>query len=55
MLLHVTAAALTLVWTAANFYLWSFKQDPALLLWQSLGMLAIALSAFYWYADQSGE
>ena len=54
-MVHVVALALTLVWIAANFYLWSIKQNQVLLFWQSMGMAAIAYPALFWYVRRSGK
>jgi hypothetical protein len=49
---HVAATALTLLWVACNFYLWSMKQESVWLFWQSVGMAAIAFPALYWYVTR---
>ena len=49
---HVVMLALAAVWVACNFYLWSMKQSQELLLWQSLGMAAIAYPALFWYVTR---
>jgi len=38
-----------LLWCLANVWLWSFKQTPIALLWQSLGMAAVGFPALFWY------
>ncbi len=43
------AFALALVWFAANFYLWSLRQEPHILFLQSLGMAAVAFPALFWF------
>lgn len=51
--MHLAIAVfLTLVWVACNFYLWSLKQDQAILLLESLGMSAIGFPALYWYVTR---
>ena len=40
---------LAIGWVAGNFYLWSMKQSQLTLLWQSIGMAAIAYPALYFY------
>lgn len=52
---HLLAVALTLLWTAGNLYLWSLKQEPLVLFWQSLGMGALAFPAFGWYVARPTE
>ena len=52
-MVHVVAVALALLWVACNFFLWSMKQDPVTLLWQSLGMAAIAFPSLFWYVTRS--
>ncbi len=52
---HLIAVALTALWTAGNLYLWSLKQTPLVLFWQSLGMAALALPAFGWYVTRPSK
>ena len=49
------AIALALVWFAANFYLWSLRQEPYILFWESLGMAAISFPALFWFVTRSGK
>jgi hypothetical protein len=49
---HFIALALTLIWIAANFYLWSLRDEPLTLFWQSLGMAAIAFPAMFWFVTR---
>jgi hypothetical protein len=46
---HFIALALAMLWLAANLYLWSLKQEPLPLFWQSVGMAAIAFPAMFWF------
>ena len=50
---NLVAVALALVWMAANLYLWSLKQDPEHLFWQSLGMAGIAFPALFWFVSRT--
>lgn len=52
---HVLAVTLAFLWIAANFYLWSLRQDPVVLFWESLGMAAVAFPAFGWYVKRSSR
>ena len=49
---HAVMIVLATLWIAGNFYLWTLKQSPVALFWQSLGMAAIASSALYWYVTR---
>ena len=49
---HLLAVALALLWIAGNLYLWSLKQEPLVLFWQSLGMAAVAFPALGWYVTR---
>jgi hypothetical protein len=44
---NFAALVLAILWLAANLYLWSLKQEPVILFWQSLGMAAIAFPAMF--------
>jgi hypothetical protein len=46
---HFIALALATLWLCANLYLWSFRQEPLILFWQSVGMAAIAFPAMFWF------
>jgi hypothetical protein len=50
---HLIASIVLVIWTAANFFLWSNKQDQLILFWESLGMAAIAYPLFAWYVTRS--
>jgi hypothetical protein len=52
---HIVALTLTLIWIAANLYLWSAKQESSTLFWQSLGMAAIGFPALFFYVKRSGQ
>ena len=52
---NFVALTLTLLWIAANFYLWSLRQEPLTLFWQSLGMAAVAFPALFWFVTRSGK
>jgi nitrogen fixation-related uncharacterized protein len=54
-MIHVVAVALTAIWVACNFYLWSMKQSHLTLFWQSLGMFAIAIPALFWYVTRPAK
>jgi hypothetical protein len=46
---HVAALAGTLIWVGINFFAWSWKQEQAVLFWQSLGMGGAMFLALFWY------
>jgi hypothetical protein len=50
---HGIAIILTLLWSAANVWLWSLRQEPLTLFWQCLGMAAVAYPIFGWYVRRS--
>ena len=52
---NFVAFAVALLWLAANLYLWSLKQEPLLLFWESLGMAAVAFPALFWFVTRSGK
>jgi hypothetical protein len=52
---HVIPLALTLIWIAANLYLWSMKQESSVLFWESLGMAAVGFPALFFYVTRSGQ
>jgi len=45
---HHVVTVFAALWTCGNFYLWSLKQEPYVLFWESLGMAAIAYPAMFW-------
>ena len=49
---HAVMLVLAIVWVVGNFYLWSMKQSHLTLLWQSIGMAAIAYPALYFYVTR---
>jgi hypothetical protein len=49
---HAVMLVLATGWVAGNFYLWSMKQSHLTLLWQSIGMAAIAYPALYFYVTR---
>jgi hypothetical protein len=49
---HTIMLVLATTWVAANIFLWSLKQSHLALLWQSVGMAAIAYPAFYFYVTR---
>ena len=49
---HVIALAVSALWVAANFYLWSLGQEQLTLFWQSLGSAAIGYPALMWYVTR---
>ena len=51
-MLHVVMLMLLALWVAGNFYLWSLRQSQELLLWESLGMAAMAYPALFWYVTR---
>jgi hypothetical protein len=52
---NFVALAAALLWIAANLYLWSLKQEPLLLFWESLGMAAVAFPALFWFVTRAGK
>jgi hypothetical protein len=54
-MLHPSALALLSLWAAGNFYVWSLKQEPLLLFWESIGSGAAALAAVFWYVTRSTD
>jgi hypothetical protein len=44
----VVLAAITL-FAAGNFYVWSLKQAPIVLFWESMAAAAIVFPAFFWF------
>jgi hypothetical protein len=52
---HVIAAALTAVFAALNFWLWSLGQTPLWLLWEALGVAAVAFPALFLYVTRSAK
>ena len=46
---HVAALAGTLVWVGFNFFVWSWKQEQAVLFWQSLGLGGAMFAALFRY------
>jgi hypothetical protein len=49
---HVVALALAILFVCVNIYLWSMKQEPVTLFWESAGGAAIAFPAFFWYVTR---
>jgi uncharacterized membrane protein len=52
-MLHVILLALSVLWVAACFVLWSQKQPAPILFLESLVMAALAFPALYWYVTRS--
>jgi hypothetical protein len=50
---NLVAVALALIWVAVNVNLWSLKQDPQYLFWESLGMAGIAFPALFWFVSRT--
>jgi hypothetical protein len=46
---HVVALAGTLIWVGVNFFVWSWKQEPVVLFWQSMGLGGVMFPALFWY------
>ena len=49
---HALMLALVVVWVVTNLFLWSLKQSPVVLFWQSLGTSAIAYPMLYLYVTR---
>ena len=52
---HIAVVMGTLAWTGVNFFVWSLKQDQAVLFWQSLGLGIAMLAALFWYVKRPAE
>ena len=51
----IAALAATVLFVAANFYLWGLKQSPSILFWESMGIAAIVFPALFWYVTRPTE
>ncbi|HVV79386.1 MAG TPA: hypothetical protein VHD59_07210 [Pseudolabrys sp.] len=45
---HVVLLAGTLIWVGVNFFVWSWKQEPAMLFWQSMVLGGVMFPALFW-------
>ena len=52
---HVVALAGTLIWVGVNFFVWSWKQEPAVLFWESLGLGAVMFLALFQYVKATAK
>jgi hypothetical protein len=41
------------LFVAGNFYVWSLKQEPIVLFWESLGIAGLAFPALFWFVKRS--
>ncbi len=49
---NLFALAATLLFIAANFYLWSLKQGPVAVFWESMAGAALAFPALFWFVTR---
>jgi len=54
-MIHVVSSALSVLWVAACFMLWSQKQSALILFLESLGMAALAFPTMYWYVTRTPQ
>ena len=52
---HHILTTFVAVWASGNFYLWSLKQEPQVLLLESLGDGSYCLSAYVLACHAAGE
>jgi hypothetical protein len=49
------ALAGTLIWVGVNFFVWSWKQEQAVLFWESLGLGCVMFPALFWYVKDAAK
>ena len=52
---NVVGLALALLWITASLYLWSLRQEPVVLFWESMAMAAVAFPAMFWFVTRSSR
>jgi hypothetical protein len=54
-MLRIVVLATVALFAAGNFYVWSLKQAPTLLFWESMAAAAIVFPAFFWFVMRTGR
>lgn len=49
---NLIAFLVTLLFVAANVWLWSLKHAPIVLFWESMAVAAIAFPALFWFVTR---
>ena len=52
---RILVLAAIALFTAGNFYVWSLKQAPVVLFWESMGAAAIVFPVFFWFVMRAGR
>ena len=52
---RIVVLAAIVFFAAGNFYVWSLKQEPIVLFWESMAAAVVVFPAFFWFVMRDGR